>query len=176
MGWHYFYVPKHQCCSRWSLRMDKWFHLILYWAYDYLTMLGFKFIHVSKRGPCNAPCENWAQSIVAVALAIAISHYIELQHITWNGYNVVLCFIYCGYIISFYLIVQLNFRYTYSFRLFHWYWCKWKNPRPRLWIRGVKVTCKSKTLIETLNYSKCKIWNECTRRYHQNIRKYAKAK
>ena len=36
---------------RWSLRMDRLFHPTLYLAYDKLSMLGIKIIHVSKRGP-----------------------------------------------------------------------------------------------------------------------------
>ena len=35
----------------WSLGMDEWFHLTLYQAYDYLSMMGLKLNHVSKRGP-----------------------------------------------------------------------------------------------------------------------------
>ena len=31
--------------------MDKYFHLTLYQACDYLSMLGLKLNHVSKRGP-----------------------------------------------------------------------------------------------------------------------------
>ena len=33
--------------------MDKLFHLMLYWACDFLSMLVSKLIHVSKRGPRN---------------------------------------------------------------------------------------------------------------------------
>ena len=39
----------------WSLWMDKLFHPTLYWACDYLSMLGSKLIHVCKRGP-RSPC------------------------------------------------------------------------------------------------------------------------
>ena len=38
-------------CNRWSLGMDQWFHPTLYWACNYLSMLGLKLIHVSKLGP-----------------------------------------------------------------------------------------------------------------------------
>ena len=51
MGWNYLSIPKLQRCNRWSLGMDKVFHLTLYWTYDYLSMLGFKLNHVSKRDP-----------------------------------------------------------------------------------------------------------------------------
>ena len=42
--------------------MDKWFHTTLYWAPDYLSMLGLKLIHVSKRALFSdkalpEPCE-----------------------------------------------------------------------------------------------------------------------
>ena len=30
--------------------MDKWFDPTLYWACDYLSMLGLKSTHISKRG------------------------------------------------------------------------------------------------------------------------------
>ena len=50
MGWNYLSFPKLQRCNRWSLGMDKWFHPTLYQACDYLSMLGLKLNHVSKRG------------------------------------------------------------------------------------------------------------------------------
>ena len=34
-----------------SLGMNKWFHPTFYWACDYLSMLGLKLNHISKRGP-----------------------------------------------------------------------------------------------------------------------------
>ena len=43
-------IPKLQRLHHWSLGMDKWFHPILYWTCDYLSMLGLKLNHVSKRG------------------------------------------------------------------------------------------------------------------------------
>ena len=51
MGWNYLSIPKLQRCNRWSLGMDKWFHPKLCWTCDYLSMLGLKLNHVSKRGP-----------------------------------------------------------------------------------------------------------------------------
>ena len=33
---------------RWILKADKLFYLTIYWAYDYLSMLGFKLIYVVK--------------------------------------------------------------------------------------------------------------------------------
>ena len=50
MGWNYLSIPKLQRLHRWSLGMDKQFHPMLYWACDYLSMLGFKLNHVSKKG------------------------------------------------------------------------------------------------------------------------------
>ena len=50
MGWNYLSIPKLQRCNRWSLGMDKLFHPILYNGYNYLSMLGLKLNHVSKRG------------------------------------------------------------------------------------------------------------------------------
>ena len=38
MGWNYLSIPKLQRCNRWSLGMDKLFHLTLYQTH-YLTML-----------------------------------------------------------------------------------------------------------------------------------------
>ena len=45
-----FIHSKLQQLHHWSLGMDKWFDLTLYWAYDYLSILGLKLIHVSTRG------------------------------------------------------------------------------------------------------------------------------
>ena len=50
MGWNYLSIPKLQRCNRWSLGMDKWFHTTLYNGCNYLSMLGLKLNHVSKRG------------------------------------------------------------------------------------------------------------------------------
>ena len=50
MGWNYLSIPKLQRLYRLSLGMDKYFHPTLYWACDYLSMLGLKLNHVSKRG------------------------------------------------------------------------------------------------------------------------------
>ena len=38
-------------CNRWSLGTDKSFHHTLHWAYDYLSILGLKLNHVSKKDP-----------------------------------------------------------------------------------------------------------------------------
>ena len=51
MGWNYLSIPKLQRCNRWSLGMDKQFHPTFYNGCNYLSMLGLKLNHVSKRGP-----------------------------------------------------------------------------------------------------------------------------
>ena len=51
MEWNYLSIPKLQRLHRWSLGMDKQFHPTHYWVCDYLSMLGLKLNHVSKRGP-----------------------------------------------------------------------------------------------------------------------------
>ena len=49
MWWNYLSIPKLQRGNRWSLGMDKSFNPTFPWACDYLSMLGLKFDHVSKR-------------------------------------------------------------------------------------------------------------------------------
>ena len=49
MRWNDLSNPKLQRCSRLGLEMDKIFHPTLYWAYDYLSMVGLKLIHINKR-------------------------------------------------------------------------------------------------------------------------------
>ena len=46
----YLFIPKLQRLHRWSLGMDKQFHLTLCQACDYLSMEGLKLNPVSKRG------------------------------------------------------------------------------------------------------------------------------
>ena len=50
VGWNVLSIPKIQRLHRWSLGMDKQFHPTFYQAYDYLSMLGLKLMHISKRG------------------------------------------------------------------------------------------------------------------------------
>ena len=47
--WNYLSIHKFQRCNRRSLGKDVEFHPTLYWACDYICMLGLKSIHVSKR-------------------------------------------------------------------------------------------------------------------------------
>ena len=67
MEWSYLSIPKLQCLHCWSLGMDKWFHPTLYWACDYLSMLGVKFIHVSKRGHLRYPIGFWSGHRYAIS-------------------------------------------------------------------------------------------------------------
>ena len=53
MGWNYLSIPKLQRCNRWSLGMDKYIHPTFYNGCNYLSMLGLKLNHVSKRGHRN---------------------------------------------------------------------------------------------------------------------------
>ena len=52
MRWYYLSILKLQRLHRWSLGMDKKFHPTHYNRCNYLSMLGLKLIHVSKRGHC----------------------------------------------------------------------------------------------------------------------------
>ena len=60
--WNYSSIPKHQRCNRWSLGMDKLFHPTLYNKHNYLSLLGLKLKHITKRGPrrrwikCSTHC------------------------------------------------------------------------------------------------------------------------
>ena len=51
MRWNDLSIPKLQRLHCWSLGMGKKFHPTLYNGCDYLSMLGLKLNHVSKRGP-----------------------------------------------------------------------------------------------------------------------------
>ena len=53
MGWNnYLSIPKLQRLHCWSLGMDRLFHSTLHTGCNYLSMLGSKLNHVSKRSPC----------------------------------------------------------------------------------------------------------------------------
>ena len=45
--------------SRWSLGMGRLIHPTLYWAWDYLSLLGLKLIRVSKLGPMEKHLTFW---------------------------------------------------------------------------------------------------------------------
>ena len=50
-GWNYSSIPKLQWLHNWSFGMDKQFYPTYYNGCNYLSMLGLKLNHVSKRGP-----------------------------------------------------------------------------------------------------------------------------
>ena len=50
MGWNDWSIPKLQRINRWSLGMDKSFHPTVHNGCNYLSILGLKLNHVSKRG------------------------------------------------------------------------------------------------------------------------------
>ena len=56
MGWNYLSIPRLQRCIRWSLGIDKYFHPTLYWACDYLSMVGLKLNHAETglQGPVES--------------------------------------------------------------------------------------------------------------------------
>ena len=72
MGWNYLSIPKLQRLHRWSLGMDKYFHPTHYNGCNYLSMLGLKLNHVSKRGHRWARlwhfrkyyCQTWQRSVI----------------------------------------------------------------------------------------------------------------
>ena len=70
MGSNFISIPKLQRLPRWSLGMDKQFHLTLFLACYYLSMLGLKLNHVSKRGPRNY--------IFCVLVGIIFTHTAQL--------------------------------------------------------------------------------------------------
>ena len=70
-GLNYLFIPKHQRCNRWSLGMNKYFYPTLHWAYDYLSMLGLKLIHVSLQGFIGM-----ASFDVRVSIHWAVRHFI----------------------------------------------------------------------------------------------------
>ena len=53
MGWNNLSIPQLQRLHRWHFGMNNWFHLQLYNWCNYISMLGWKLIHVSKRGHRN---------------------------------------------------------------------------------------------------------------------------
>ena len=77
MGWNYLSIHKLQRLHRWSLGMDKQFHPTLYWTCDYLSMLGLKFNHVSKRDHRCTDCVWWNNETRQM---ICISHHRHMSY------------------------------------------------------------------------------------------------
>ena len=79
-------IPKLQRSNRWSLVVDKWFHLTLCWVCNYISMLWFRLIHGSKRGPwwyqCQIPRHLWssARSLHGTCLFFRLTPSIILSH------------------------------------------------------------------------------------------------
>ena len=80
MRWNYLSIPKLQRLQRWSLGMDKLFHLTLYNECNYLSMLGLKSIHVSERGCCFLWHFAAARVIIAVGQTASHSRCIFMRH------------------------------------------------------------------------------------------------
>ena len=74
--------------------MDKYFHLPLYWAWDYLSMLGLKLNHVNKRGPLwenNTSlrlCKCSHNPIMACFAIITFWHTIVPCHLLFLSFHV----------------------------------------------------------------------------------------
>ena len=68
--------------------MDKYFHPTLYWVYDYLSMLGYKLIHVDERWVPMAAIDPILCQDMHI-LSQRIYHYINI----WTQHNeiTVLC-------------------------------------------------------------------------------------
>ena len=54
VGWFQLFISKLQRCNRWGLVMAKSFHPTLYWACAFISRLGLKYSHASKRAPGDA--------------------------------------------------------------------------------------------------------------------------
>ena len=52
----YLSISKFQPRNSWRLGIEKLYHPTLYWARDYVSMLGSKLIYVSKGSPHNPSC------------------------------------------------------------------------------------------------------------------------
>ena len=82
MEWNNLSIPKLQRCNRWSLGMHKWFPPTLYWVCDYLSMMGLKLIHVSKRGPRSQKwvCRAWISNCM-------LQYSMQYHHMHYGSSN-----------------------------------------------------------------------------------------
>ena len=84
MGWNYLSIPKLQRSHHCNLGMDAYFHAKLYWAHDYLSMVGLKLNHVDKRGPMAAVTHTlWCKVWVSEIEVLEIAWWSEL---IWRGW------------------------------------------------------------------------------------------
>ena len=83
-GWKYLSIPKLERCNRWSLGMDKLFHPTVYWACDYLSMLGLKSNHVSNRGYLKQigrmELSPWWLVVLIGAMCVYVGKHQTLSH------------------------------------------------------------------------------------------------
>ena len=77
MGWNYWSILKFQQLYRWSLGMDKKFHLTLYWVCDYLSMLGLKLIHVSKSS------HWWLTCLLIPVITFWLYFICQTENVSW---------------------------------------------------------------------------------------------
>ena len=80
MEWKYLSIPKLHRCNRWSLGMDKLFHPTLYWACNYLSMLGLKLNHVSKRHPRTHPSGSPNATILGLFSSLTVNRALQVGH------------------------------------------------------------------------------------------------
>ena len=106
MGWNYLSIPKLQRLHRWSLGMDKYFHPTHYNGCDYLSMLGLKLNHVSKRGH---RCCMW------VCCTVLKYHWIvTIEQNSYLHYAVAFFFSGDVFWLDVYLPVTLSIKHTYQ--------------------------------------------------------------
>ena len=74
MGWNYYSIPNLQRYNRWSLGIDKQFHLTLYWACYYLSMMGLKLNHVSKTA-----LDVWAEYFIGQSIALWTTDLVTIK-------------------------------------------------------------------------------------------------
>ena len=89
MRWNYLSIPKLQRLHRWSLGMDKLFHPILYNGCDYISMLGLKLNHVSKRGHRNRVSKR-VDTCVSYNFTSKVSPQICITHLILQSHQLLI--------------------------------------------------------------------------------------
>ena len=71
------------------IRHDKWCHPTLYWASDYLSMLGLKLNHASKWAPCHQNSLNQSRNLPRIK---------RIWSTTWDIFalNLLVCLLKCN--------------------------------------------------------------------------------